>query len=91
MWEICKAGSTSPNGVFSFGGQNPDYFCTTGTCPAIGSSTNPLADFVTGIASGYQEASGEPYQDMAYRIISGYFDDSYKVTRRLTLEFGVRR
>jgi hypothetical protein len=49
-----------------------------------------LADFVTGIASGYTEASGEPYQDMAYRIISGYFDDSYKVTRRLTIQFGLR-
>ncbi len=85
-----QGGFNYPNGVLSFGGQNPDYFCTTGTCPAIGSSINPLADFVTGIASGYTEASGEPYQDMAYRIISGYFDDSYKVTRRLTLEFGVR-
>ncbi|MGA8406045.1 MAG: carboxypeptidase-like regulatory domain-containing protein [Candidatus Acidiferrales bacterium] len=85
-----QGGYNFTNGVLSFGGQNPDYFCTTGTCPAIGSSANPLADFVTGIASGYQEASGEPYQDMAYRIISGYFDDSYKVTKRLTIQFGVR-
>ena len=85
-----QGGFNYPNGVLSFGGQNPDYFCATTTCPAIGSSINPLADFVTGIASGYTEASGEPYQDMAYRIISGYFDDSYKVTRRLTLEFGLR-
>ncbi|MGA9180328.1 MAG: carboxypeptidase regulatory-like domain-containing protein [Candidatus Acidiferrales bacterium] len=85
-----QGGFNYPNGVLSFGGQNPDYFCTTPPCAALGSSNNPLADFVTGIASGYQEASGEPYQDMAYRIISGYFDDSYKVTRRLTIEFGLR-
>ena len=83
-----QGGFNYPNGVLTFGGQNPDFFNPTG--PALGSSINPLADFVTGIASGYQEASGEPYQDMAYRIISGYFDDSYKVSRRLTLEFGVR-
>lgn len=85
-----QGGFNYPNGVLSFGGQNPDVFCNSGTCPAIGTANNPLADFVAGIASGYQEASGEPYQDMAYRIISGYFDDSYKVTRRLTLEFGLR-
>jgi hypothetical protein len=83
-----QGGANYPNGVFSFGGQNPDYFNPTG--PAIGSATNPLADFVSGIASGYTEASTEPYEDMAYRVISGYFDDSYKVTRRLTLEFGLR-
>jgi hypothetical protein len=83
-----QGGFNYPNGVLTFGGQNPDFFDPTG--PAIGSSLNPLADFVTGIASNYQEASGEPYQDMAYRIISGYFDDSYKVTRRLTIQFGVR-
>ncbi len=83
-----QGGFNYPNGVLTFGGQNPDFFNPTG--PAIGSSINPLADFVTGIASNYQEATGEPYQDMAYRIISGYFDDSYKVTRRLTIEFGFR-
>jgi hypothetical protein len=85
-----QGGFNFTNGVLSFGGKNPDVFCTSGTCPAIGSASNPLADFVTGIASNYQEANGEPYQDMAYRIISGYFDDSYKVTKRLTLEFGLR-
>ena len=83
-----QGGFNYPNGVLTFGGQNPDYFNPTG--PAIGSSINPLADFVTGIASGYQEANGEPYQDMAYRIISGYFDDSWKATSRLTIEFGFR-
>jgi hypothetical protein len=83
-----QGGFNYPNGVLTFGGQNPDFFNPTG--PAIGSSINPLADLVAGIASNYQEASGEPYQDMAYRIISGYFDDSYKVTRRLTIQFGVR-
>jgi Carboxypeptidase regulatory-like domain len=83
-----QGGANYPNGVFTFGGQNPDYFNPTG--PTIGSSLNPLADFVTGIASGYQETNTEPYEDMAYRVISGYFDDSWKATRRLTIQFGLR-
>lgn len=83
-----QAGFNFANGVYSFGQQHPDFFNQSG--PAIGSAANPLSDFVTGIANNYQESSSEPYQDMAYRTLSGYFDDSWKATRRLTVQFGLR-
>ncbi len=85
-----QAGYNFANGVFSFNGKNPDFFDTNPSPVAIGSSTNPLSNFVTGIASGYQESSSEPYQDMAYRTLAGYFDDSWKASRKLTVEWGFR-
>lgn len=83
-----QAGYNFANGVFSFGGQNPDFF--NPGIGAIGSAVNPLADFTAGIASNYQESSSEPYQDMAYRTLSGYGNDSWKVSKRLTVEWGFR-
>jgi len=90
-WETTgnlQAGYNFANGVFSYGKQQPNYFGPANV--AIGSAVNPVADFTTGIASGYQEASAEPYQDMAYRTLAGYIDDSWKVTRRLTVQWGFR-
>jgi hypothetical protein len=78
------------NGVFSFGGQNPDLFPVNNYTGAIGSSVNPLADFITGIVSGYQEANYEPYQNMVYHTLSGYIDDSWHASRKLTLRGGLR-
>lgn len=82
------------NGVFSFVGQHPDYYnavlANSGYTGAIGSSINPTANFVTGIASFYGQVNSAPYQDMAYRVLSGYLDDSWKVNRRLTVELGAR-
>ena len=83
-----QAGYNFANGSLSFGKLQPDYFGPPSL--PIGSAVNPVADFTTGIASGYQEASGEPYQDMAYRTLAGYIDDSYKVSRRLTVQWGFR-
>lgn len=83
-----QAGFNFANGVFSFGQQHPDFFRQSQ--PAIGSAANPLSDFVTGIANNYQESSSEPYQDMAYHTLSGYVDDSWKVSKRLTVEWGFR-
>jgi len=74
------------NGNLSFaGGGNPDY--VTGT--SIGGQ-NPTANFFTGIVTSYSEQNSAPVESLAFETISGYIDDSYKVTRRLTVEFGLR-
>jgi hypothetical protein len=74
------------NGQLSFnGGGNPDVL--TGT--NIGGK-NPTANFITGIATGYSEQNGAPVESLAFQTISFYADDSWKATRRLTVEFGFR-
>ncbi len=76
-----------PNGdINNWGGQNPDIL----TGNLIGSANNKVANFVMGVASVYQEDNKLPFNDIAYKTISGYIDDSWKVTRRLTLNLGVR-
>jgi hypothetical protein len=72
--------------VTSFSGQNPNFF--TGT--TVGSPNNPVANFIIGNATGYQENSLAPISDMAYQTTSFYADDSWKVSRRLSIEMGAR-
>jgi hypothetical protein len=74
------------NGQLSFnGGGNPDVI--TGT--NIG-GLNPTANFITGIATGYSEQNASPVESLAFQTIAGYINDSWKATRNLTLEFGLR-
>jgi hypothetical protein len=74
------------NGQLSFnGGAHPDVL--TGT--NIG-GLNPTANFITGIATGYSEQNASPVESLAFQTISGYINDSWKATRNLTLEFGLR-
>ena len=83
-----------PNGHFTDFGQhpstNPGLNPNVVTGVPMGSPKNPTANFLMGIASGYQENSSAPASDMAYKTFSGYVEDSWKTTRRLTLELGVR-
>ena len=75
-----------PNGLFDFGGANPN--AVTGA--QMGSQANPTADFLTGIASKYNENNSNPYNDIAYKTLAAYIDDSWKLTRRLTVDIGLR-
>ncbi len=83
------------DGDLSFGGQNPQL---TGLTPtgaaitgsAIGSPHNNTANFVAGIASGYSENNTAPIQDFAYMSTAAFVNDSWKATRRLTLDLGMR-
>jgi hypothetical protein len=51
---------------------------------------NAYADMVTGITNSYQETSFNRINDIAYHTYEFFGQDSWKATRRLTLEFGVR-
>jgi hypothetical protein len=51
---------------------------------------NGYADLLTGNLSQYQETSFNRVNDIAYSTYEGFVQDSWKVTRRLTLELGLR-
>ena len=53
-------------------------------------SPNNTATFLMGITTGYSENNSSPIADTAYQATSGFVDDSWKTTRRLTLELGAR-
>ncbi len=72
--------------ITSWSGQNKNFF--TGT--NVGSPYNPVANFIMGNVTGYQENNLAPISDMAYQTTSFYADDSWKATKRLSLEFGAR-
>ena len=75
------------DGILNFyAGQNPDLI--TGT--TIGSPQNAVASFVNGDASGYSENSGAPIGDVAQQSTAAFIDDTWKATRRLTAELGIR-
>ena len=81
--------------ISGFGGQNPDLLglSTAGlpiTGQIIGSPHNTVANFVAGIASGYSENDTAPIQDFAYMTTAAFVDDTWKATRRLTLDLGIR-
>jgi len=77
----------TPNGSLSF---NKGFASNALTGLQVGSPNNPTANFVMGNATNYNESSSNPKGDMAYKTISFYADDTWKATKRLTLEVGLR-
>lgn len=53
------------------------------------SIVNPLADFLLGGLTTFQQASGQ-YFNNRYHVTGYYAQDSWKVNRRLTVNYGVR-
>jgi hypothetical protein len=53
------------------------------------SISNPLAGFLLGGLTNFQQASGQ-YFNNRYHVTGYYAQDSWKVNRRLTLNYGVR-
>jgi hypothetical protein len=51
---------------------------------------NEYADLLYGNLNGYNESSFNRVNDIAYSQYEGFVQDSWKVTRRLTVELGVR-
>ena len=81
-WERTKnqqPGNTTVNGQ--------QVYANWGT----GSTGNDYADMLTGILSGgYSETNFDPVIQMHYNSIDFYAQDSWKVSRRLTLDYGMR-
>ncbi len=51
---------------------------------------NEYADLLYGNLNGYTEANFNRVNDIAYNTYEGFVQDSWKATRRLTLELGLR-
>jgi hypothetical protein len=51
---------------------------------------NAYADLMTGNLDSYQESSFNRVNDIAYNTYEGFAQDSWKVSRRVTLELGLR-
>ena len=51
---------------------------------------NEYADLLTGTLNGYNETSFNRINDISYSTYEGFVQDSWKATRRLTLELGLR-
>jgi Carboxypeptidase regulatory-like domain len=85
-----QGGSFSPNGNLSNFSGGGNVYKNVLTGQPIGSPNNPTANFIIGNVTGYAENNAAPISDMAYQTLSFYFNDSWKVSRRFSLEYGVR-
>ena len=54
------------------------------------STGSPYADELLGILDSYQETNFNRINDIAYNTYEGFVQDSWKVSRKLTLEYGLR-
>ena len=51
---------------------------------------NPYADMLVGNLNSYTEASFNRVNDISYTTFEGYVQDSWKVSKRLTVDLGIR-
>jgi Carboxypeptidase regulatory-like domain/TonB-dependent Receptor Plug Domain len=51
---------------------------------------NPFADLLLGQVGGYAQTSAQPYFYDRYKIFEPFFQDDFRVTRKLTLNVGLR-
>ncbi len=80
--------------VSSTSGRLADYFYgPTYTNPngtQVTTSGNYLANFLEGMIEQFNQQSAEPQQNLYFWNIDWYLTDSWKVSPRLTLEYGLR-
>jgi hypothetical protein len=81
FWERIRnaqPASAATQGQFNFANTNPN------------SLGNGYADMLVGILNSYAETSFNRINDIAYHTYEGFIQDSWKVTRKLSLELGIR-
>jgi hypothetical protein len=68
----------SPNGAINFSTTNPN------------STGDPFADALIGNFQSFSQQSADPVAFFRFNDIEGYANDSWKITHKLSLEYGVR-
>jgi hypothetical protein len=66
------------------------YSATDPFCSYSGGASNQLANYLTGSFSSYQQANIVPQINLLNWSTSFYINDDFKVTRRLTIQAGLR-
>ena len=69
-----------------YAGVNPD----DATGLSEGSQYNAVAQFVMGVASSYSQNNAAPIGDVAELNTAGFIDDTFKASKKLTLDLGLR-
>jgi len=72
------------SGTFNFSGN------TSGFTSNLGNTGHPYANALIGSFSSYTEASSRPHTDLERTMIQWYGQDQWKVSSRLTLNYGLR-
>lgn len=78
--------------LYIFGIKRQNFFSNThGAYEFSGVHTNdPVADYLLGLVKSFNQSSAEREGYYRYRQMEAYVQDDWKVTRRLTLNLGVR-
>jgi len=76
------------NGQFNFG-TGPT---SSGTCPPGDTCTfgDPIASALLGDFDGFDQSTARPVGKFRYNQLEFYVQDTWKVTQRLTLDYGIR-
>ncbi len=75
-----EVGGTNPRGAFAFGRNTNNPF----------DSNYAFSNALLGNFESYAEATFRPYSHYRYTQLEFYVQDSWKVSRRLTLDYGLR-
>lgn len=78
--------------LYIFGIKRQNFFSNThGSYSFSGVHSNdPMADFLLGLDASFYQTSAEREGYYHYKQLEAYFQDDWKVTRRLTLNLGLR-
>jgi hypothetical protein len=80
---------TGTGGDYTFNGNATEQIALQGLSVSSGTTGFPFADFLLGDLSEVNIAAPANYRDQKYQI-SAYAQDTWKITRSLTLDYGLR-